>query len=171
MTGPLAALLAPTPASGPCPTISPTSASSRSAACMRLTWLLGLAGWGPVLPVHPAVRPAPGLSGRTARRGYTAPAGCGPAALLRLGCRSALHRSQQPGSQRHDLPDDGTAGGGGLPAPLRPGRRTQGRGTVEVRPPTSSRIPRAGVDGGPRRHPRLYTISNVRANGVEVPSR
>ena len=44
LAGQLAALLAQPPASGPCPTISPTSASLRSAAYMRLTWLLGLAG-------------------------------------------------------------------------------------------------------------------------------
>ncbi|MFQ7451499.1 MAG: hypothetical protein ACLRNQ_08705 [Flavonifractor plautii] len=44
----------------------------RSAAYMRLTWSAGPGGAvGPVLPVHPAVRPGPlGSLARTARRVY-----------------------------------------------------------------------------------------------------
>ncbi len=58
---------------------------------------------------------------------------------------------------------------GGLPAPLRPGhaghKAGHGGGYGLLPAPEYHG---AGADGGPRRHPG-YTISNVRANGVEVP--
>ncbi len=99
----------------------------RSAAYMRLTWLLGLAGlWAlSYLCIRRYGRGPLGSLARTARRVYR-PLLAAALLLLRLElCRSALHRPQQPGSQRHDLPDDGTAGGVACLRRSRPGHAGQ----------------------------------------------
>ena len=140
---------------------------------MRLTWLLGLAGlWAlSYLCIRRYGRGPLGSLARTARRVYRPLLAA--ALLLCCGWSCAarpFHRPQQPGSQRHDLPDDGTAGGGGLPAPLRPGHAGHkaghgGEGTASYQLQNTTgqeQTVALGVTPG-------YTISNVRANGVEVP--
>ena len=146
----------------------------RSVAYMRLTWLAALAGVWTVsyLCIRQYGKGILGSLARSVRRVYRPAVALAPAGLLRHRlCRPALHRQQQPGSER-SCPSMScpTPEGVTCSQPHRPGvpghRRRYGDRPGLLPVPEHLR---PGADASPSASTRATTISTVQANGTDVP--